>query len=255
MSSVEQMNFSTEQSQPTFEVRPGVTFPDWSVISSENARNALNDINQAFGIEKSFASYDPDEDRVRINILRFMAAQGRAPEIKELAELTHISPAEVFERLIELKKKDLVVLDEDLEKIVGAYPLTERETEHLVEIGDQQIHAMCAIDALGAGSMLGKDVTIKSSCRATGSPITIELTAQGTEIRSVDPETAIVWSGIQVSNGCAADSLCTVISFFSSDDAFEEWRAKEHADMPGYRLTVDEGMQVGRAIFDPFLEI
>lgn len=250
----EPIDISNEKYRPTFEIRPGVTFPDWSVISSENAGNALNDINQAFGIEKSFTGYDPDEDRVRINILRFMAAHGRAPEIEELADLTRLSPPQVFERLIELRKKDLVVLDEVTEKVIGAYPFTERETEHLVEIGDQQIHAMCAIDALGAGSMLDKDSTIKSSCRATGSPITIELTAQGTEIKSVDPETAIVWSGIQVSNGCAADSLCTVLAFFSSDEAFEEWRAKEQPDTPGYRLTLDEGMQVGRAIFDPFLE-
>ena len=255
MSSVEPIDNSNEKYRPTFEIRPGVKFPDWSVISSEKAGNALNDINQAFGIEKGLGSYDPDEDRVRNTILRYMAAHGRAPTIEELAELTTLAPAEVSERLVGLKKKDLVVLDEAMEKIVGAYPLTERETEHLVEIGDQQIHAMCAIDALGAGSMLDKDVTIKSSCRATGSPITIELTAQGTEIKSVDPETAIVWSGIRVSDGCAADSLCTVLAFFSSDEAFEEWRAKEHPDTPGYRLTPDEGMQVGRAIFNPFLEI
>ncbi len=253
MQNVEQIAPANEQNFSTFEVRPGVTMPDWSVVTSELAKQALADINKAFGIEKCFTEYDPDEDRVRIGILRFFAKHGRAPTTDELAKKLALPKTEVFENLVRLKKKDLVVLDDAMERIVGAYPLTERETEHLVEIEGQQIHAMCAIDALGTGSMFKKDIQIRSSCRATGAPITIELTANGTEIRSVDPETAIVWSGIQLSDGCAADSLCTVLAFFSSDEEFENWRTKEHPNTPGYRLTVNEGMQVGRAIFDPFL--
>jgi hypothetical protein len=79
------------------------------------------------------------------------------------------------------------------------------------------------------------------------------MTSGGTEIKSADPETAIVWSGIQLSDGCAADSLCTILAFFSSEMEFENWRANEHPDTPGYRLSLEEGMQVGRAIFGPFL--
>ena len=244
---------SNEQTVSTFEVRPGAKFPDWSVATSELAQQALTDIIEAFGIEKCFTQYEPDEDRVRINVLRYLAGHGRAPTIDELAEATGLLKSEISEHLISLNKKDLVVLNEAMEQIIGAYPLTERETEHLVVIGNQQIHAMCAIDALGTGSMFKKDIQIKSFCRATRAPITIELTAGGTEIKSVDPESAIVWSGIQLSDGCAADSLCTVLAFFSSNPAFEDWRAREHPDTPGYRLTLDEGLQVGRAIFDPFL--
>ena len=253
MQNVEQFAAANEQILTTFELRPGVNMPDWSVVTSALAKQALADINEAFGIEKCFTEYDRDEDRVRIGILRFFARHGRAPTMDELAEKLGLPKTEVSQHLVRLKKKDLVVLDDAMERIVGAYPLTERETEHLVEIEGQQIHAMCAIDALGTGSMFKKDIRIRSSCRATGTPITIELTANGTEIRSIDPVTAIVWSGIQLSDGCAADSLCTVLAFFSSDDAFENWRIKEHPDTPGYRLTVNEGMQVGRAIFNPFL--
>ena len=253
MNSDEQVVGVKAQTISTFEVRPGVTFPDWSAVKSRLAKQALTDIVEAFGIEKCFTQYDPDEDRIRVNILRSMAGHGRAPTIGELAETTGLPQSEISAHLIALKRKDLVVLDEAGERIVGAYPLTERETEHLVIIGDQQIHAMCAIDALGAGSMFKQDVRIKSYCRATRAPITIELTAAGTEIKSARPGTAIVWSGIQLSDGCAADSLCTVLAFFASDPAFEDWRAKEHPDTPGYRLTLNEGMQVGRAIFDPFL--
>lgn len=253
MRNVEQIAPANGQILATYELRSGVKMPDWSVVTSELAKQALADINDAFGMEKCFTEYDRDEDRVRIGILRFFAKHGCAPTKDELVENLVLPKAEVSQHLVRLKNKDLVVLDDAMARIVGAYPFTERETEHLVEIEGQQIHAMCAIDALGTGSMFKKDIRIRSSCRATGAPITIELTANGTEIGSVDPETAMVWSGIQLSDGCAADSLCTVLAFFSSDEAFEKWRIEEHPDTPGYRLTVNEGLQVGRAIFDPFL--
>ncbi|MAF50008.1 MAG: hypothetical protein CMM10_17265 [Rhodospirillaceae bacterium] len=242
-----------QRTNSTFEVRPGVKFPDWRVVTSQPAKQALTDIVEAFGIEKSFAEYDAGQDRVRVLVLRFMAAEGRAPAVDELTELAALPAAKILEHLRILKKKDLVVFDEASNRIIGAYPITERQTEHLVVIGQRQIHAMCAIDALGTGSMFGQDIKIKSSCRATGQPISIELGAGGTEIKSADPETALVWSGIQFSDGCAADSLCTVLAFFSSDRAFDSWRASEHPDTPGYRLTLSQGIEVGRAIFDPFL--
>lgn len=205
MNTIEVTDPSWDQTQPTFEIRPGVKFPDWSVISSDVAKCALTDINEAFGIEKCFTGYDQNEDRVRMCILRYMAEHGCTPSMEKLADEVELLVTDVAVHLSTLKMKDLVVLDETMDNIVGAYPLTERTTEHLVEIGDQRIHAMCAIDALGTGSMFQTDITIKSSCRATGTPIVIKTGSNGTEIVSVDPATAIVWSGTKHSDGCAAD--------------------------------------------------
>jgi hypothetical protein len=74
----------------------------------------------------------------------------------------------------------------DEERIVGAYPLTSRKTEHQVHVGGKRVHAMCAIDALGVRAMLGRD-------------------------------------------------------------------SANHPDAAGYRLSLDEAFQVGRAIFGPTL--
>ena len=254
MNSVGQNLSSTDRAQITFQVRPGITFPDWSVVYSDKAKNALLDIIEAFGFEKSFANYNPKTDQVHTSVLLYMAAHGRAPTIETLVELTGFTPSKTSQILTKLESKDLVVLDETTGSILGAYPITERKTEHLLEIGGRTIHAMCAIDALGAGSMFNADTKIISSCRATGLPVIIELKENGVKLNSVDPETAIVWCGIQISNGCAADSLCSVLAFFSSDGALEKWRSSENQDTPGYRLTLDEGIQVGRALFDPFLK-
>ncbi|MFP6732938.1 MAG: organomercurial lyase [Rhodospirillales bacterium] len=242
-----------EKSISVFEVRPGVTFPDLTVVRTPVARAALADIIKAFGIEKCFANYDADQDRVRNSVLRSLAERGRAPEIGELAEDLELPSDTVADHLSALRKKDLVVFDTAQGRLVGAYPLTERQTEHRIEIGGQQIHAMCAIDALGTGAMFRQDIRITSSCRASGAPITIETADAGTRIKSADPDSAIVWSGIQVSDGVAADSLCTVLAFFSSAQIFEEWRAGEHPHTPGYRLSLAEGIEVGGAIFKPFL--
>ncbi|MCH7475989.1 MAG: hypothetical protein IIA27_15165 [Gemmatimonadetes bacterium] len=35
----------------SIEFRPGVTFPEWNAVSSENARRALDAILEAFGAE------------------------------------------------------------------------------------------------------------------------------------------------------------------------------------------------------------
>ena len=195
MNKIEGNTPHADQAQPTFEIRPGVNYPDWSVVTSDLTRSALTDINDAIGIEKWFADYDADEDRVWMGILRYFAEHGRAPTITELASEVNLLKTKVAVHVSRLKKKDLVVLDETMEQIIGAYPFTERTTEHVVEINGQQVHAMCAIDALGAGSMFDANTTIKSSCRATGKSITVELKSNGAEIKSVDPKSATVSAG------------------------------------------------------------
>ena len=231
-------------------LRPGVRFPDHSAVNSDVARAALDDIVAAFGID-SWDGVAEDEDRVRRAILEHYALSGRAPSLARLAEVTQFAPERVRGVVQKLRERDLVVLDG--EAIAGAYPLTDWRTEHTVRVGEHAIHAMCAIDALGVGKMYGRDVEIDSSCRASGAPIRVATAGNGTAVKSITPSRAVVWSGIRDTEGCAADTLCTIMAFFASDDALETWRKVEHPDTPGHRLTVEEAMQVGAAIFGPML--
>ena len=147
----------------------------------------------------------------------------------------------------------MVVLDRDGTNLTGAYPFTDRATEHRIQLGQTVLHAMCAIDALGAGAMLGTDLVIESACRFCGAAICIETRNDGAALETCSPTGAIVWSGIQYSNGCAADSLCTVMAFLCSDEHLESWRDARDAKPKGYRLSIDEGLQMGKAIFMPLL--
>jgi hypothetical protein len=243
---------ATEAGLWTTEIRPGVVFPDWSAVSSELVRTALSDIFEAFGMERCWDGLSAEEDRVRRAVLEGYLGEGRPPTAAALAASTGLGADAVTSLLAGLRKRDLIVLG-DSGEIRGAYPLTETATEHRVRLGDHVVHAMCAIDALGVGRMYESDVVIDSSCRASARPIRIVTAGHGRRLRSVEPASAVVWSGIRLSEGCAAETLCTVIAFFETAEALESWRERENPDARGYRLTVEEGMQAGMAIFAPML--
>jgi mercuric reductase len=238
---------------PSYAVRPGVTFPDWAAVTSPLAREALLAIFEAFGVERTWRDYTQAEDAVRTTLLRLHAELGRMPAIDELAKRAGVSGSTIRPILASLKARDLVVLDADGERIVGAYPWTDRATEHQVSLGERTLNALCAIDALGVGDMYRRDVEIYSRCRACGAPVTVATSDWGRAVADVQPGSAVVWSGIRHTDGCAANTMCTVVAFFCDDAHLEAWRAKHHPEAPGFRLSIDEALQAGRAFFAPSL--
>ncbi|HBF38468.1 MAG TPA: hypothetical protein DDW50_14260 [Firmicutes bacterium] len=89
--------------------------------------------------------------------------------------------------LTRLSDDDLVVLDEATHEPIGAYPMTMEETDHLLKVNGYQIHAMCALDALGVSPMFGYNVEINSCCDVSGEAI--ELKQNRLEIVEVKPIT------------------------------------------------------------------
>jgi len=235
----------------TIEIRPGVVFPDWFVIGSPQARDALVAILAAFRADACWRDYSADEDKVRSIIIRQYPRTGHSPSLSELKSATGMADDALKSVLLRLRQRDLVVMDD--ERIVGAYPLTDRITDHEVRIAGKTVHAMCAVDALGIGDMFGEDIEISSSCRHCRAPITVTTRGAGTALETFAPPGTIVWSGIRNSDGCAADTLCTIIAFFCSDEHLDAWRRANYPHIEGYRLSLDEALQVGRAIFAPSL--
>jgi mercuric reductase len=242
---------ANDASLPTYAIRPGVTFPDWAAVTSPRVREALLAIFEAFGAERTWRDYTPGEDDVRTTLLRLYAERGSAPAIADLTRHAGVSESAIRPILVSLEARDLVVLDG--ERIVGAYPWTDRATEHRVSLGERTLNACCAIDALGAGDMYRRDVEIRSRCRACGAPVTVATRDRGWAVADVQPGSAVVWSGIRDTGGCAASSNCTVIAFFCDDAHLEAWRTQHDPGAPGFRLSVDEALQAGRAIFGPSL--
>jgi len=227
--------------------------PDWSVVTSEIVREALGAIFETCDWEDRWAGLDEAQDRTRRAILEAYPRIGHAPSINELALATGFAPDQVRDLIAKLKARDMVVLDRNGTTLAGAYPFIDRATEHRIKVGGIALHAMCAIDALGAGAMLGTDVVIESACRSCGAPIHIETRDKGMALADHSPRGTVVWTGILYADRCAAESLCTVMAFFCSDEHFDSWRDGQNPKPDGFRLSLDEGLQMGKAIFTPLL--
>ncbi|MGV9386447.1 organomercurial lyase [Nonomuraea sp. NPDC003707] len=129
---------------------------------------------------------------------------------------------------------------------------------------------MCAIDALGMGAMLGRDVTIISRDPHGGEPITVGVTAAGQAAWA--PDTAVVFAGQQTAcQSCppepsagpptvppagaaaaAAEVYCGYVNSFTSTAAARAWAAA-HPQVSGQVLDQDSALRLGVAIFGPLL--
>lgn len=229
-------------------LRPGVVFPDWSVIVSTSARATLV---EAAWDRRAWQGHTPDEDAVRRAILDLYRELGRAPSPEEIARRAETAPDRVGMLLKRLAGHDLIVLEDD--EIIGAYPLTDRVTEHRVRLDGQTLYAMCAIDALGVGAMYRMDTALASRCRRCHAPVEIATGDDGRRLDAVSPAEAVVFAGLGDRTACAATSLCTTIAFFCSDAHLLAWQSSHSLEGPGFCLSIDEAFQVGRAIFGPVL--
>lgn len=195
--------------------------------------------------------YDPATDNVRVGLLQHYVEYGRAPTPGALAERLGLSEPVIGPPLGDLGRRDLVVVDG--ERIVGAYPFTDRDIGHHVTLDGRILNAMCAVDALAIGTMTDRDIAIESPCHHCGVPIRIATQDRGRGLADFAPDTAVIWLSVQYEGGCAASSLCTATAFFCSDDHLAAWRRERPANEPGFRLSMDEALEVGRAIFGPSL--
>ena len=224
--------------------------PDWSVVTAPAARRAIEGILAAGHYDSRFGGLEGDTANLLAQVLRLYAHLGRAPTVQEIAAQARLAEPDVRRHLLGLRERDLILLDPSRWAILGAYPFTEADTGHSVTFdkSGKTLATMCAIDALGAGAMCRDDVTIRSACRSCGSPVIARTGDQGMVLKAVTPAESVVWVGLKQSRGCAADSLCTALLFFCSDKHLERSRASGGAG-DGYRLSVEEAFQVGKALF------
>lgn len=235
---------------PTVTFPGGAIIPDWGAVTTPQAQDALRAIVEAF-IGPKWEGLDETESRIHGIVLSGYALSGRAPATADVAAAAGLTLNEAGRVLRCLAGRDILVLDA-AGRISGAYPFTDGPTQHHVEAGSLSVGAMCAIDALGIGAMLERDIAVRSVCRQCARPLAIRTRSQGRELGQVEPQRIVVWSGHRYASGCAASSLCTLQAFFCDDAHLETWRANSPAaDQRGVRLNLPEALEVGQAIFAP----
>ncbi len=137
--------------------------PTWSEVTSERAREALEALVESADGELRWSGLSAVEDAVRRAVLELYRALGRAPSHAELGARTALDEARIATVLERLAARDLVVLEGSGGALVGAYPLSERDTGHPFEIDWQAIKSMCAVDAQAVCAMYGRDAREESS--------------------------------------------------------------------------------------------
>ncbi|TYK92513.1 mercury(II) reductase, partial [Streptococcus pyogenes] len=76
-SSQSKLAASTSTTLPSYTVRPGVTFPDWSVVKSPAVKDALQAMVGSDHVLDRWSGYDSATDRVRVALLQLYAEDGR----------------------------------------------------------------------------------------------------------------------------------------------------------------------------------
>lgn len=204
-------------------------------------------------LDKWARALEHAEDLVWRTTLRLYADQGRPPGAAEIAGEAGIAAGQVEALLRRLQSRDLVGPAPVAGAIRHAYPFTEAATGHRVELGGRSFNALCAADAPGVGAMYRRDVAIESPCRLCGAAVRVATAAaEGRALRSVAPARAVVWYDFAFSGSAAAPS-CTAIAFFCSNGHLRRWIDARTPRREGVRLTMDDALEMGRAIFGPAL--
>jgi hypothetical protein len=240
--------------EPAVEIRPGVLRPDWSVVTTSAARQALlgRVAGQSGLLEHWSQPLAPDADRVWQILLRLFVRDGRPPRVVEIAAESKLPWDGVTAILHELERRDLIGLKPGTDIIRFAYPWTTAPSGHRVALGAHALWALCAIDALAAARMYRTDASIDSACTFCATRIYVATALHGRALRTMSPPDAVVWYDFAFA-GCAAASCCPSIVFFCSDAHLEAWLSSRSPRPQGVRLSMAEALEVGGAIFGPVL--
>jgi len=199
---------------------------------------ALNKLNSLLPLKERQSSISPELKSLHQKILFSFANSGCAPKFddKEM-------------QLKELDKNDLIVLDKDTNKIIGAYPLSLKKTAHHVFLENTDLYAMCAFDAISIAPVFNVSTIVKSHCHITNEKI--ELRQNGHEVQSAEPSEDI-YIGIkwQQTGSCAATSLCMEMVFLKDKDVATSWmESDENINI----FPLNEALEFSVSYFKPLI--
>ena len=217
-----------------------------STDSIVKINNAIDRLNKILPLTQRLQSLEPELAAVYRNILSSYVDIGRSLNKSEIA----LQVDDVDATIEVLKANDMVVFDE-IDEPVGAYPFTMEQRMHRVDVNGHRLHCMCALDALAVSPMFGLETVINSKCAVTGQPISIE---QHDHAIVTDEDNRDVYFGISwnsAANNCCATSLCTEMLFLKSGAIADVWRDEDPDNRELFSLT--EAVDFAAGFFVPLL--
>lgn len=176
-----------------------------------NVEIGLEKLNSLLPLTQRQQDLEPQQREAHQKILNSFAYSGKAP--------TDIEPS----TLKILAENDLVVLDDNQQDVIGAYPFSVRETAHHVTNENIDIYAMCAFDAVAIAPVFKVKANIVSHCHVSNE--TIEIVQDANEVVSAKPSNDI-YIGIrwQSACSCAAESLCMEMLYLKDEATAKQWQ-------------------------------
>jgi len=208
--------------------------------------NAVARLNEILPLAERLKTLSEEDTHVYQLILKSYVELGRSLTKDEMAQ--HVK--DINATINTLRSNDMVVFN-DNEEPVGAYPFTMEQREHKVTINNHTVHCMCALDALSVSPMFGQKTHIDSRCNETGATISIDQFNQ--TITNAD-ENEGVHFGINwnsAANNCCATSLCTEMIFLRDQETADKWLAADPENREYFSL--EEAMDFGARFFKPLL--
>lgn len=196
-------------------------------------------------LRDTFAALGPKERNVQRIAVRAMAA-GRVPRVDTLSRELGLPIDAIHETLASLEACDCVVMDGNRVRV--AYPFTSDPMPYEVVSSRGTAYANCAIDALGAGAVLGEEVEIRSSCSFCGSPIRL----RGLESFKSTPTRPVVFvPQSDFRRGHASECVCPSINFYCNEEHGHAHTGALAAR--GRLLSLEEATGLGIAAFGNLL--
>lgn len=209
--------------------------------------DSLARLNSLLPLKKRQDALDPLLKDLHREILRSFAASGKPPSREQLE--AKFGSETVDDILQQLAGDDLVVLSADKRKITGAYPFTVEERVHNVNVNGQDMHAMCALDAISIAPMCNASTRILSRCHVTKTPVEIQMNGNKVlQAMPADVHVGIRWQG---TSGCAAKNLCMEMVYLKDTATAEAWQQEDIDNISIYSL--DDAVEFGAAFFNPLL--
>ena len=109
---------------------------------------AIKRLDSILPLISGLKSLSDEDTALYCKLINSYVQQGRALTHQEVGELV-VDATQALNNMVESK---LIVLDA-AGNPAGAYPFTSQQREHKVQVNGQQVHCMCALDALAVSPM------------------------------------------------------------------------------------------------------
>src|SRR5258708_19777270 len=195
---------------------------------------------------------DPTARAIYEYILRTFAQTGHPPSVETIVQALNLPDRATGEHYLrDIETGGGIYRDSVTGKILSAYPFSATPTPHRITLGvDQDVYAMCAIDALGMPFMLKTDAVIHSTCQQCDRALTLDITNEA--ISAVSPQEMVVVYVNAPANCCAATDQCPYINFFCGPEHAQTWQASQ-PQIISKTLMLPEALDLGRATFENLL--